>query len=49
MEVNEHFEHIFNAVRECEATFAYSSMNSTLIKLNQLPKIPPLEEYNSRI
>ncbi|VFM98269.1 MAG: hypothetical protein BECKG1743D_GA0114223_103616 [Candidatus Kentron sp. G] len=25
MEVNEHFEHIFNAVRECEATFAYSS------------------------
>ncbi|VFN06791.1 MAG: hypothetical protein BECKG1743D_GA0114223_109161, partial [Candidatus Kentron sp. G] len=23
--INEHFEHIFNAVRECEATFAYSS------------------------
>ncbi|VFM96438.1 MAG: hypothetical protein BECKG1743F_GA0114225_101575 [Candidatus Kentron sp. G] len=23
--INEHFEAVFNAVRECEATFAYSS------------------------
>ena len=29
--INEHFEEVFNAVRECETTFAYSSLDSGLM------------------
>ncbi|VFN00076.1 MAG: hypothetical protein BECKG1743E_GA0114224_103021, partial [Candidatus Kentron sp. G] len=29
--INEHFEEVFNAVRECETTFAYSSFVSALV------------------
>ncbi|VFN05610.1 MAG: hypothetical protein BECKG1743D_GA0114223_107433, partial [Candidatus Kentron sp. G] len=31
--INEHFEHIFNAVRECEATFAYSSTGKSFFTI----------------
>nr|VFJ60686.1 MAG: hypothetical protein BECKDK2373B_GA0170837_109416 [Candidatus Kentron sp. DK] len=40
--VNEHFEEVFNAVRGCEATFAYSSIEIEIDASDRLHPLAPL-------
>ena len=45
--INEHFEDIFNAVRECKMTFAYSSY-VTVIATPKLGKMTSVTSFEIR-